>query len=86
MRVTIEELRKQRDAELRAERRMIFERQLAFQKEAAENAQRMNTMQLDSTHKLEIIRLEFERQKAESENEWLRAQEAKRQQEGCSVM
>ena len=86
MRVTMKELQKQRDAELREERQKNFERELAFQKEVAENAQRMNTMQLDSTHKLEIIRLEFERQKAESENEWLRAQEAKRQQEGCSVM
>jgi hypothetical protein len=89
MRVTMVELQKQRDAELREERQKNFERELAFHKEVAENAERVRTMELDSRHKLEITRLEYERQKTENENEWLRAIDAQRKQDEenrCSVM
>jgi len=89
MRVTMEELQKQRDAELREERQKNYEAQLAFQKEVAENSQRLERMQLDSKHKLEITKLEYEKQRTETENARLRAIEAKRKQDeenSCSVM
>jgi hypothetical protein len=89
MRVTMEQLQKERDAELREERQKNYERELAFQKEVAANEQRMRTMELDSKHKLEISRLEYEKQKTETENARLRAIEAKwkhEEENSCSVM
>ena len=88
MRVTMEELQKERDMELREERQRNHERELEFQKAVAENAQKLRMMELDSNHKLEIARLEYEKQKTETENARLRAKEAKRKQddESCSLM
>ena len=86
MRVTMEQLQKERNAELREQLQEHYERELAFQKEIAANEHRMRTMELDSQHKLEITRLEYEKQNTETENARLREIEANRQPGGCSVM
>jgi predicted GTPase len=89
MRVTVEDLKKQRDAELYEERQRNHERELQFQKEVAENAQRLRFMEIDGMHKVELTRLEYERQKAEAENAWLKEREAerkKKEDEVCSIM
>jgi hypothetical protein len=81
MRVTMEELQKERDAELREERQKNYERELAFQKDKAETVMKLKTMELDSKHQIEITRLEYEKQRTETENARLRAIEAKRKEE-----
>lgn len=88
MRVTMEELQKERDTELREERQKNYEREIAFQKEVAENAARLKQIELDTTHRIAITKLEYEKQKTETENARLRAEAAKRKQddESCSVM
>jgi hypothetical protein len=88
MDVTMEDLQKQRDAELREEHQKNYERELEFQKEVTENAQRLKMMELDSNYKAELTRLEYEKQKTESENARLRAIEAKwkQKEERCSII
>jgi hypothetical protein len=86
MRVTIKELQKQRDAELREERQKNSERELAFHKNVAENAQRLKTMEFDSKHNLETTKLEYERQKIEIENARLRAIERKWEYKDKSIL
>lgn len=89
MRVTMEDLQKQRDEELREERQRNHERELEFQKEVAENAQRFKIMELDSNHRVELTRLEYEKQKFESENARLKAivaRQKQKEEESCSIM
>jgi len=59
-----------------------------FRESVAANKQRMRTMELDSKHKLEITRLDYKKQKTETENARFRAIEAKRTQDehSCSVI
>jgi hypothetical protein len=89
MRVTMEELQKQRDEELREERRRNHEQELEHQKAIAENAQRLRMMELDTNHKVELTKLQYEKERTEAENARLRAAEAERkrkEEEGCFVM
>ena len=89
MRVTMEELQQERDAELREERQRHHERELEHQKAVAENTQRLKMMELDTNHRVELARLQYERERTEAENARWRAEDAarrQREQESCLVM
>jgi len=89
MHITMQQLQKERDAELREERQKNFERELAFQREVAASQEEMRAMELNTKHKMEIIRLENEKKRTDDDNARLRAMEAKRKQDDegiCSIM
>jgi hypothetical protein len=89
MRVTMDELQKQRDEELRVERERAHQRELDHHKFVAENEQKLRMMELDSNHKLQLARLQYEKEKTEQENARWRAAEAERKRkedDSCVVM
>ncbi|KAH7351272.1 P-loop containing nucleoside triphosphate hydrolase protein [Rhexocercosporidium sp. MPI-PUGE-AT-0058] len=86
MRVTMEELQKQREDELRAERDKNHALALDHQKAMAENASKLRMMELDTTYKIQVAQLKFDKERSEAENERWRAEEAKRKADECCVM
>lgn len=89
MRVTVEELQKQRDEELREERQRNHEREMEHQKAVAVNEHKMKVLELDTNHKVELTRLQYEKERYEAENNrWKAAEEKRRKKEAesCRVM
>ena len=89
MRVTMDELQRQRDEELREEREKNHERELKHREAMTESAQRLKMMELETNHQIERTKLQYEKEKTEAENARWRAEEAERkrkEEERCSVM
>jgi hypothetical protein len=88
MRVTMEELQKERDEELRQERQRNHERELAHQKDIADNNMKIRLMELETQHKVQVAELKFEREKADAEvARWEAAEaERKRKESECCIM
>ncbi|KAH8800297.1 hypothetical protein F5884DRAFT_757908 [Xylogone sp. PMI_703] len=81
MRVTVEELQKERDEELREAREKNYERELKHREAMAESTLKLKLMEIETSHQIERTKLIHEKEMAE----W-RANEAESRRGGCFIM